>query len=193
MATEMALTDPRLKSASMAETAELLHRLFASLPQHGGADPATALQGYVIALEGLPAWAIEQTVARYLQGRVPGQDKRWAPRPPQLAEAVRAELAPVYAELGKESRKASFRGDDRPAPRSSGPAPFQIRQEQALAANAHLPVLHVNVSLDEFRSMNRNRQIPAGAKWVACLGIVYGPSAVAENSRQNDAIPEAAE
>lgn len=54
-------------------------------------------------------------------------------------------------------------------------APFEIRKSKALQANAHLPILHENVSYDEWKRMSAARLVPTGSKWVAATAIVYGP------------------
>ena len=53
--------------------------------------------------------------------------------------------------------------------------PFLVTRQRLLAENSHLPVLHENIGYDEFRKMSKARDIPVGAKWVAALGIIYGP------------------
>lgn len=83
--------DPRLKSATKLEMAEQLHQLFSSLPQRAGDDPVAVMNGYLIAIQGLPLWAIAKTVQSYLRGLVKGQDNRFCPRAPEFATAVREE------------------------------------------------------------------------------------------------------
>lgn len=53
--------------------------------------------------------------------------------------------------------------------------PFEITKQKLLADNANRPVLHENISFDRFKKLSADRAIPAGASWVAALGIIYGP------------------
>jgi len=57
--------------------------------------------------------------------------------------------------------------------RSTGPAPFQIKQQQALDRFAGRAVLHKNVSFDEFKSLSKAGELPVGATWSAALGTIY--------------------
>lgn len=83
--------DPRLKSATNLEMAAHLHQLFSSLPQRAGDDPVAVMNGYMMAIQGLPLWAIANTVQSYLCGLVKGQDKKFCPRAPEFATAIREE------------------------------------------------------------------------------------------------------
>jgi hypothetical protein len=57
--------------------------------------------------------------------------------------------------------------------RSTGPAPFQIKREQALDRFRTRDILHKNVSFDEFKHMSKAGELPVGATWSAALGIIY--------------------
>jgi len=67
------------------------------------------LAGYRVALEGCPAWAIANAVRRFLQGKVPHQSKVFCPKPPELREAVDAEMAPVLRRIEHEKRQGRLR------------------------------------------------------------------------------------
>jgi hypothetical protein len=56
--------------------------------------------------------------------------------------------------------------------------PFMVTRQRLLNENAHLPVLFEDVGYDQFRKLSSSKQIPIGAKWVAALGIIYGPPSV---------------
>lgn len=92
-------------------------------------------------------------------------------------------FAPSVAEFVAEARRRQGYIDAKTAKPKSLPlpryfpgplAPFQVRQQKRLAENAHLPVLHENISYDQWRKMSAAKEIPAGATWCS-LGIVYGP------------------
>ncbi|WP_162258927.1 hypothetical protein [Mesorhizobium sp. Root172] len=100
-------------------------------------------------------------------GDVQGQSKTFAP---SIAEFV--------TEARSRQELISLKAKPRlPAPRYfPGPlAPFQVRQQKRLSENSHLPVLFENVNSDQWRKLSMERKVPAGAKWIASLGIVYGP------------------
>jgi hypothetical protein len=61
------------------------------------------------------------------------------------------------------------------APRSTRTPPIFISQEKARDRHRHLPILHTDVSFDQFKALSKARSIPPGAVWVAALGIIYGP------------------
>lgn len=54
-------------------------------------------------------------------------------------------------------------------------APFEVEKQRLLAANSNRPVLFEHVGFDQFKKLSSTRQIPTGAKWVAALGIIFGP------------------
>lgn len=54
-------------------------------------------------------------------------------------------------------------------------APFQVLKNKKLNEYRDHPVLHENVSHDEWRKLSRAKEVPVGAVWVACLQTVYGP------------------
>ncbi|MBZ9807674.1 hypothetical protein [Mesorhizobium sp. ESP-6-2] len=112
--------------------------------------------------------AIIEAAKRFAAGDVEGQSMTFPPTGPEfVAEArKRQELIDLMAKPRL------------PAPRYfPGPlAPFQVRQQKRLAENAHLPVLFENITYDQWRKMSAAKEIPVGAKWIATLGIVYGPA-----------------
>ncbi len=111
--------------------------------------------------------AVERAVGRFLSGDVPGQQKRFAPSMPEFIEEVRRcqEVIDIIARPRLPAPKY------RPGPL----APFEMKRQKAFAENAHLPVLFEDVSLDQWTRLSKQNQIPVGAKWVAAIGVVYGP------------------
>ncbi|MFB9340540.1 hypothetical protein ACFFTN_01310 [Aminobacter aganoensis] len=96
------------------------------------------------------------------------QSKKFAPSGPEFIEEVRRRQE--FIDIRARPRLPA------PAYHSGPTPPFLIKRQKALAENAHLPVLVEDANLDVFRRLSLTRQIPAGAKWVACLGIIYGPA-----------------
>lgn len=101
----LAKIDDEFAPASGAEIAEHLHLLFSAMPMQAGSDPKTALAGYLVALQGRPAWAIEKAVTMFLRGEVDGASKKFCPRPPELAEVVGQVLSPVLDEREAKAKR----------------------------------------------------------------------------------------
>lgn len=122
---------------------------------------------YEQALTGVGDAAVNEACMRFISGDVQGQSKTFAPSIAEFVQEARSRQE--YIDIKAKPRL--------PAPRYfPGPlAPFQVRQQKRLAENAHLPVLFEGVNSDQWRKMSAAREIPAGSKWIASLGIVYGP------------------
>jgi hypothetical protein len=130
-------------------------------------NPDLTMGTYEAVLQGLSPQAVTEAAQRFTMGDVPGQSKTFAP---SIAEFVaEARQRQEYLDIKARPRL--------PAPRYfPGPlAPFQIRQQKRLSENSHLPVLFENISFDQWKRMSAAKEVPVGAKWLASLGIVYGP------------------
>lgn len=88
-----------------------LRLLCNSLRPIEGSDLEMTLAGYRVALEGCPAWAIANAVRRFLQNKVPHQNKVFCPRAPELRAAVDAEMAPVMQQIEYERRRGRLRDE----------------------------------------------------------------------------------
>lgn len=116
---------------------------------------------------GLTDRAVIETAERFAAGNVPDQSTRFAP---STAEFIQ--------EAKRQQELIDIKSKPRlPPPRYfPGPlAPFQIRQQKRLSENSHLPVISANATFEEFRRLSASKQLPVGAKFVASLGIIYGP------------------
>ena len=113
--------------------------------------------------------AVERAATRFLDGDVPGQQKRFAPTVPEFIEEVRR----CQDVIDIQARPRIPASKYRPGPL----APFEVKRQKALAENSHFPVLFEDVSYDQWRKLSSQNQVPVGSKWVAALGIVYGPPA----------------
>lgn len=125
------------------------------------------LDTYRRQLADLSAEAVERAANRFLAGDVPGQQKRFAPTVPEFVEDARR--CQDVLDMQARPRLAP------PVYRRGPLAPFEIKMEKARAENAHLPLLFENVGYDQWRKLSQQNQIPVGAKWVAAIGVVYGP------------------
>lgn len=120
-----------------------------------------------MATSGLSSQAVIEAAQRFTMGEVQGQSKTFAP---SVAEFVtEARQRQEYIDLKAKPRL--------PAPRYSPGdlAPFQVRQEKRKAEYADRPVIEANVPLDRFIALSKAKQLPTGAIWCACLGIL-GPA-----------------
>ncbi|WP_146211827.1 hypothetical protein [Mesorhizobium loti] len=123
------------------------------------------LDSYMQQLASLSTEAVVRAVRRYLSGDVPEQHMTFAPSVPEFVREARA--SEEYLRLLNAPKRPALeyhRGNL---------APFEIMSNKRKAENANRPVLHEDVSVEQFRSFSAARQLPVGAKWVA--GVIYGP------------------
>jgi hypothetical protein len=111
--------------------------------------------------------AIVAAAERFASGTVPEQSKKFAPSGPEFLDEVRKQQE--YIALRNRPRIAP------PVYRSGPLAPFQIAQQKKLSENSNRPVLFEDINFEQWKRMSAEKQVPVGAKWVAALGIVYGP------------------
>lgn len=124
------------------------------------------MKGYVIAVEGYPEWALAEVVREYLRGTVPGQSKKYCPRPPELSAVIRKALEHVYEDIARTRRDAEYRKEQAGQRRAEPP----VKTEPKLGA-----VLEENVGHAEWQAYCKARKYPAGALWIARTGCVHAP------------------
>ena len=95
---QIATIDERLVPAVAADIGACLSDMWEVLPLHAGDDPKRRLAGYLLALNGNPLWAIQETARRFIRGEVKGQSTRWSPHPPELAQVARGLVDEYRAE-----------------------------------------------------------------------------------------------
>jgi hypothetical protein len=142
----------------------------------GAGNPDLTMGTYEAVLRDVSGQAVVEAAQRFVTGDVEGQSKTFAPSVPEFVAEARKRQE--YLDLKARPRL--------PAPTAyhgTGSSPFERNRAKALAANAHLPVLFTDVGYDRWCQLSRTKQVPVGAKWVACLGTVYGP----EPRRQREA------
>ncbi len=125
------------------------------------------METFDLATKGLSAAAIIETAQRFVLGAVEGQSVDFAPTVARFAQEARKR----HEYLKPVAQKSL------PLPRYfPGPlAPFQVRQQKRLAENSNRPIIAENINFDQWRRMSQAKEIPAGAVWIATLGIVFGP------------------
>src|SRR5687768_6206012 len=137
-----------------------------AFPQ-GSSNPDLTMRTYEAALEGVSGQAIIDAAARFTRGEVAGQSRTFCP---SLAEFVpEAKTRQELLALASRPRLPA------PVYRRGPLAPFEIARQKALAENSHLPVLFEDVNYDTWKRLSKEKLVPVGARWVASLGIVYGP------------------
>ena len=143
-------------------------------------SPATNKELLLLSLEKVVGNLSDQAVAnaagRFMAGDVQGQSMTFPPSVPEFVQQVRKcqELVDVAARPRLPSPKYQ------PGPL----APFQVAQQNKLAENSHLPVLFDDINFEQWKRMSAEKQVPVGSKWVAMLGIVYGPEKPKKETRQ---------
>jgi hypothetical protein len=156
-----------------------------SFPQQEAANKEALLRTFKAALQGASSQSIIESAERFTKGLVKGQNKTFAPSVAEFFDEVcsRQELIDIKA-----------RPRLPPPQYFPGPlAPFQVRQQKRLAENSHLPIISENATLDEFRRLSAAKQLPVGAKFVASLGIIYGPPPSSLAHRVTNLAPSATE
>jgi hypothetical protein len=137
-----------------------------AFPQ-GSSNPDLTIRTFEAALADCSDEAIVKAALRFTKGDVPEQSMKFAPTVPEFVQQVRK--CQEFIDIAARPRIAP------PVYRSGPLAPFQIAQQKKFAENSHLPVLFEDINFDQWKRMSKEQQVPAGSKWVAALGIVYGP------------------
>lgn len=111
--------------------------------------------------------AIVKAALRFTKGDVPEQSMKFAPTVPEFVQQVRK--CQEFVDVAARPRLPSPKYQPGPL------APFEVAQQKKLAENSHLPVLFDDINFEQWKRMSAEKQVPVGSKWVAMLGIVYGP------------------
>lgn len=89
--------DISLQPAAKRELGSIVTRLLSSYPADGASE-ATArarAENWMIALDGLPAWAVDAAHRKWMRGEVPGVNPDFEPKPPRFRQVATALLGPV--------------------------------------------------------------------------------------------------
>lgn len=142
----------------------LLRPIFVCLPLPRGIDGEALLGQYHYALAGLSLEALKSVVSKLVKGTW-GEEVRFCPRPPQLANMVRQEERRLRAASPAASSPAA------PARAWTGGKPplFAAMQKKC----ARRTVLARDVAAAAFRA----REWPVGSVYVPLLGCVFAPDA----------------
>lgn len=146
--------------------------MFTSLPMPKGVDADDLLGGYLVALEGMPPATLKSVVIQLIKG-IWREDVKFCPRPPELANMVRAEQRRIDAQN---------------RPRLPGPAiverafndikiTHRLRADEL--AKAGYVLIAEGVDHDGFSKLAKSRGIPAGSRHLFATSEIWAPQAVA--------------
>jgi len=150
-------------------TAVRLTEMWNNFPQDKARDVKLLLSSYDRQLreESISDRAAQEACKNFMSGSVEAQSFTFAPSMPEfMREARRIQDVLPLRDLKRIAAPIE-------PYRSTGPAPFQIKQQQALERFAGRTVLHKHTSFDEFKSLSKSGQLPVGATWSAALGTIY--------------------
>lgn len=89
-----------LQTLDVDRVAGAVSRLLACFPTAAKDQETAALMadGFLTALDDVPAWAVERACRAWLRGEVDGGAPRFAPTPPELRKVALQQMAPVFRE-----------------------------------------------------------------------------------------------
>lgn len=120
---ERALLEARVAELDRADLpappnvlAKIITGLLSAFPTATGDvdDARLVVQTYLMALDGLPHYAVREAAMRYLSGRVERRDHAYAPKPPELARLARQIATPFRAERYQIGRILAAEIEERP-------------------------------------------------------------------------------
>lgn len=111
-----------LRAFSVDEARKPLALLFAAYPEpyqdrnatHGEELATAKVNAYMLGLEGLPAWAIEQAVCDFIQGKVDRRRKGALPTPEEVAAEARVHVEREGSRQHAERVRAEQYAERRP-------------------------------------------------------------------------------
>lgn len=134
-----------------------------------GQDYALLLGTLQHLCDGLTDQAVIDAAKRFAAGDVKDQSKKFAPSAPEFVEEARRR-----DELLKVMARPRLPPPDQYRP---GPLPpYQLATQRKWAENADRQVMFSDVSFEQWKALSATKDIPAGAKWVAAIGVVFGPA-----------------
>lgn len=161
--TALAIIEERLQPAGSEAVLEELKVLFAvfEVRRDTKGETESATVGYVMTLQKYPRWALHAAIERFLDGTVPKQSTKYAPRPPELGEVIRQIIAPVQAEAHKARHRARHNPD---------PTPTLISAEERARVALKMAV-NKQVGLERTAELIQLGSLPAWIAEAEALGI----------------------
>lgn len=148
------------RSSMSHATEALLRPLFVSLPTPRGIDAESLMDGYLIALEGVDRSALSRVVLMLVKGTW-HEEVKFCPRPPELANMVRAEQRRMDAMM--RPKVLAF-----PAPLARPWVDWREVQRNRMRDERRAFIEHA--TLGQFKSNCLRKKYPAGSTWYWALG-----------------------
>lgn len=146
----------------------ILRPLFISLPTPRGIDPEGLLEGYFVALDGLPLSAVQSVVTKLVKGTW-YEAVTFCPRPPELANMVRKEQASMRERARPHLPMLPSKHDFKDIR-----VTHQQRAEE-LASKGYV-LLDKCQSIDEFVRRCKKREFPVGTINLWAIDQVWAPA-----------------
>lgn len=163
----------------------VLRPLFVSLPMPRGTDPEGLLEGYYVALDGLPLNAVQSVVTKLVKGTW-SEPVTFCPRPPELANMIRKEQFNMRERSKPTLPMLPARHDFKDLRVIHGQRAEELaRQDYVFFAKC--------ASLDEFARMARRRNLPIGAVCLWAIDEIWAPRSAAKSFQPAEATEEQAE
>lgn len=164
------------QASQSTTTAAIIRPMFTALPLPRGIDGDELLRGYLVALDGEPVEALKSVVTKLIKG-LWSEEVRFCPRPPELANMVRAEKRSI--ELMRGPRRL-------PPPAIATPFKdwriIQRDRTHELAAQG-FRLLAEEISQESAHKRSQRREFPAGSIWFWALQEMWGPMAYREGTQ----------
>lgn len=148
-----------------------LNKLFRSLELKTG-NPDEKIEGYLIAIAGASYHALQTTVARIIKGEIDGISKKFCPTPPELATAIRDEMAFVRKQVDLAAQRVTIE-DNRPKMIKPLNAFERVDQRRAKMRDEGRKLLFTVNNIDQLNA--RKRELPKDFGYIALTGEVFGP------------------
>lgn len=128
------------------------------------------VSAYLLGLQGVPGWAVEQAVVDFLQGKIERKRKGTLPNVEELATQARLNLDAEAKRQEFERRRIAA------TPVRFERVPFMEKLERIKAKYVGWQRIRDDVSYDQYWAMIRSGEIPRTATWVPALnGAVLLP------------------
>lgn len=96
-------------AASRVDLSVALAALFRAMPTRPGVRTDERLEGYLVALAGLPLEAVEAAIGTFLRGEATHLSAKYCPTPPELADLARGTSSAASAAKARAPRLYAYR------------------------------------------------------------------------------------
>ena len=146
--------------------------MLTSLPMPKGVDADDLLGGYLVALEGMLPATLKSVVIQLIKGTW-REDVKFCPRPPELANMVRAEQRRIDAENRPWLPSPAI------AERAFNDLSVTHRLRADELAKSGYVLVAEGVDHEGFATLAKSRGIPTGSRHLFAISEIWAPQAVA--------------